>query len=140
MTPTTIQQVQDSFRAVAEISDLAADIFYDRLFAADPSLQALFPADLSEQKRKLMKALAMAVASLEKTDALVPVLREMGARHAGYGVQAGHYATVGTALLETLEAGLGEAFTPECRAAWVEVYTLVAEVMQSGASEASAAA
>jgi hemoglobin-like flavoprotein len=32
-------------------------------------------------------------------------------------------------VLKTLEMGLGEAFTPEVKAAWVEVYGVVSSTM-----------
>ncbi len=44
-----------------------------------------------------------------------PHLEEVGRRHVGYGVRDAHYATVGNALLWTLEHGPHEAFTPEVR-------------------------
>ncbi len=50
MTPEQIALVQDSFLAVLRIKDTAAALFYGRLFEDDPSLEALFPADLTEQK------------------------------------------------------------------------------------------
>jgi hypothetical protein len=52
------------------------------------------------------------------------------------GVHEKHYVTVGTALLWTLSAGLGEKFTPEVREAWTAAYGLLADVMQFGALEA----
>ena len=44
-----------------------------------------------------------------------------------------HYDTVASALLWTLEQGLGEQFTPDVKAAWVSVYTMLANAMKSGA-------
>jgi hemoglobin-like flavoprotein len=76
------------------------------------------------------------VRGLDDLDALVPVVRDLGARHHGYGVRDEHYDTVATALLWTLEQGLGEAFTPETREAWVEVYGILAATMKSGARSA----
>jgi hemoglobin-like flavoprotein len=43
---------------------------------------------------------------------------------------------VGDALIWTLERGLGNAFTPAARQAWIRVYALLAAVMQYGVSEA----
>jgi hemoglobin-like flavoprotein len=57
------------------------------------------------------------------------VLRQLGARHGGYGVVDAHYASVGTALLQTLAQGLGAAFTPEVRDAWAETYGLISRTM-----------
>ena len=66
-------------------------------------------------------------------DELLPAIEAMGRRHSGYGVREEHYTTVATALLWTLEQGLGPAFTPEVRSAWVETYTILSAVMQRGA-------
>jgi hemoglobin-like flavoprotein len=48
-------------------------------------------------------------------------------------VKAEHYDTVGGALLWTLDAGLGPAFTPEVKEAWTSAYTLLATVMKEAA-------
>src|SRR5262245_33336797 len=126
MNTEQVTLVEESFALVAPIAMVAADLFYDRLFVLDPSLKRLFPADLSEQKKKLMTMLQVAVASLRKPEQLIPALQNLGRRHTGYGVQASHYETVGAALIWTLEQGLGSAFTPEVRAAWIALYTTVA--------------
>lgn len=134
ITAEQIALVQETFKAVLEIKDVAADLFYGRLFEDDPSLEALFPSDLTEQKQKLMATIATAVGSLHKVDDIVPVVQELGIRHAAYGVQSAHYDTVAGALLWTLEQGLGEAFTPEVKEAWTETYMLLAETMKEAAA------
>jgi hemoglobin-like flavoprotein len=132
--------VQDSFAAIVPIADDAAVLFYQRLFEIDPSLRAMFPADMFEQRKKLIQMLAAAVKGLDHLDRLVPVLEDLGRRHAGYGVLDAHYDTVGAALLWTLGAGLGDAFTPEVKEAWTTVYGLIASTMQTAARDAAAAA
>ena len=67
--------------------------------------------------------------SLDKLDQIVPAVQALGRRHAGYGVREEHYATVGAALLWTLDRGLGDAFTPEVRDAWADAYGILATVM-----------
>ncbi len=133
MSPEQKILVQSSFAKVAPIADQAADLFYDRLFTLDPSLRPLFKPDMREQKRALMGMLAVAVAGLDRLEELVPAVRKLGARHAGYGVKDEHYATVGSALIWTLEQGLGDDFTPETRDAWLAVYTVLAETMKDAA-------
>lgn len=133
------QLVQESWTQVEPIADVAATLFYDRLFTLDPALRPLFRAtDLAEQKKKLMQTLTVAVRGLDRLDQLTPALETLGRRHVGYGVEDRHYDTVGQALLWTLEQGLGAAFTPEVRDAWAETYTLVASVMQRAAAQAAA--
>ena len=53
MTPDQIKLVQQSFAKVAPISEQAAVLFYDRLFEIAPSVRAMFPNDMTEQRRKL---------------------------------------------------------------------------------------
>ena len=129
MTPNEITLVKDSFRKVVPIADQAAALFYARLFELDPELRQLFRGDMLEQGRKLMAMIAMAVAALERLDEIVPAVRALGARHSGDGVSEEHYATVGAALLWTLERGLGAEFTPAVRHAWTSTYSLLANTM-----------
>lgn len=141
MTPAQIDQVEASFRLVAPIAEPAARLFYDTLFAMDPALKPLFAgADLTAQGRKLMTAIGFVVGHLRRPEAMLPAVRELGRRHGGYGVRPAHYATVGAALLATLEQGLGEAFTPAVREAWAAAYGLLAEVMMTAAETPAAAA
>jgi nitric oxide dioxygenase len=140
MTPDQIKLVQQSFWQVVPISDTAADLFYDRLFEIAPHLRPMFPADLSGQKKKLMAMLGTAVAGLTRLDTLVPALRALGRRHAGYGVKPQHYASVGSALMWTLEKGLGTAFTPAVKDAWATAYILIWTTMNDAANEQPLAA
>jgi hemoglobin-like flavoprotein len=136
MNSTEVALVKDSFRKVVPIADQAAALFYARLFELDSSLRPLFRGDMAEQGRKLMTMLAAAVTSLDHVDRLLPVLRQLGARHVTYGVRDEHYDTVGTALLWTLEKGLGPDFNPEVRGAWTKTYTFIADTMIEAAREA----
>jgi hemoglobin-like flavoprotein len=125
-----IQLVQESFTRVEPIADVAADLFYARLFTLDPSLRSMFPAELAEQKHKLMTMLKLAVNNLNRLDELVPAVQALGQRHGTYGVTFEQYETVGAALWWSLEQGLGEEFTPDVKAAWVAVYTVLANTMK----------
>lgn len=133
MNPDQIEQVKISFATVALTKDQAATTFYRRLFELDPSLRPMFPDDLAEQKKKLMGALAMMVGSLDKLEDILPVVRALGQRHGGYGVTPTHYATVGAALLWTLQQILGAGWTPKLAAAWSEAYRLLAGTMIAAA-------
>jgi hemoglobin-like flavoprotein len=130
--------VQDSFKSIATIADDAAVLFYQRLFELDPRLRPMFRGDMAEQRKKLMQMITAAVKGLDRLEQLVPVVEDLGRRHAGYGVAEEHYDTVGAALLWTLEAGLGRAFTAEVQEAWTAVYGLLATTMKNAAREAVA--
>ena len=140
MTPTQIKLVQESFAKVAPIAATAADLFYGRLFEIAPHIRAMFPEDLTEQKKKLMAMLGTVVAGLDRIDALMPAVRALGQNHAKYGVTSAHFAPVGVALLWTLKKGLGVAFTPEVREAWATAYSVLSQAMIASANEMPRAA
>jgi hemoglobin-like flavoprotein len=144
MTPQQIRLVQSSYvRLKADAAPVAA-AFYERLFQLDPGLRGLFHHNLAQQGERLMHMIGAAVGLLNRPETLFPVLHALGARHEGYGVKAEHYDTVGTALIDTLQAGLGNAFTSELRAAWLRLFEVVRTEMQGApatvASRATAAA
>ncbi len=139
MDANQISLVQNSWSNVLPISEKAAELFYGRLFEIDPSTKVLFKGDMKEQGRKLMNMITAAVNGLNDLDGLVPVVQDLGRRHGGYGVQEKHYGSVASALLWTLEQGLGAAFTPEVKNAWTETYMLLAGVMQDASAKAKAA-
>jgi hemoglobin-like flavoprotein len=133
MTNEQINLVKASFKKIESVTEEAAVLFYVRLFKLVPDLRPLFKGDIREQGGKLMQMIAYAVGGLDRVDALIPALRELGARHVGYGVEDSHYETVGAALLWTLDKALDEDFTPETKAAWAAVYGVLAETMKDGA-------
>jgi len=133
ITQNQKQLVITSFKKVEPISEVAADIFYKKLFEYDPSLKVLFKSDIKSQGKKLMAALKLAVSSLNDLDALVPVLQKMAIKHVEYGVKVEDYTAVGNALLYALSQGLGEGFTKELRAAWTDTYKVMATVMRQAA-------
>lgn len=133
LTQQQKQLVKHSFAKVEPIAEQAAAQFYQKLFEYDPSLKPLFGKSIDEQGKKLMATLALAVASLDDIDALVPTLQHLARRHLDYGVKVEDYTPVGNALLFALSKGLGADFTPETRQAWIETYTLIATVMRQEA-------
>jgi len=141
MTPDQKTLVKDTWSKVVPIADTAASLFYGKLFEIDPSTQPLFKAaNMPEQRKKLMQAIGTVVAGLDNLAPLIPVLENLGRKHVAYGVADKQYDTVGAALLWTLEQGLGDAWTPPVKDAWIAAYTAVAGVMRGAAQTVAAAA
>jgi len=137
-----IQLVRASFAAVRLTVSQPGALFYDNLFAADPSLRDLFHGSIGHQSERLMTMIGSALDLLDRPAILLPVLRQLGTRHVGYGVKESHYATVGAALIGTLEQSLGVAFTDDVRQAWVDLYGVISRTMidaAQGEGEALAA-
>src|SRR3984885_14468140 len=117
MTPDQVKLVQESFAKVAPISDQAAVIFYDRLFEVAPQVKAMFPVDMTEQRKKLMATLAVVVNGLAKLESILPAASALAQRHVAYGAKPAHYPVVGAALLWTREKGPGGPGPPGVAAA-----------------------
>jgi hemoglobin-like flavoprotein len=140
MTPDQVNLVQQSFAKVAPISDRAAELFYDRLFEIAPQVKAMFPADLREQRKKLMATLAVVVGGLGHLETVLPAASALAIRHVSYGAKPEHYPVVGGALLWTLEKGLGDGWTPEVADAWKAAYGALSGFMISEAYGSAEAA
>lgn len=132
LTETEVALVRGTFELIRPISGVIADLFYDRLFYLAPSVRRMFPHDMARQKRDLIVMIASTVQNLDNLDALIPLARALGARHARYGVTAGHYAVAGDVLIWTLERGLASDFTAQVESAWRRAYALIAAAMQDG--------
>ena len=136
MSPQQVEVIRRTFARLAAAPDVTAFAFYRNLFTLAPEVRRLFHTDIALQSRKLMQMLQTIVDGLDQPAALSVTLEELGARHAGYGVQPVHYSQVGMALLQTLDQTLGPECTPEVREAWGAVHGWISETMQSGACAA----
>jgi hemoglobin-like flavoprotein len=132
-----VELVQKSWRSVQLVGDTAAEMFYGKLFSLAPEVRPLFKGDLRDQGRNLTAMISVAVHKLGSPEKIVVAVRQLGSRHAAYGVREHHYATVGVALHWMLEQALGEAYTPEVASAWKSAYALLAGTMKEGACEFS---
>jgi len=136
MTPEQIRLVQSSFERLGPQLPAMATRFYQELFRRDPALRQLFATDLTEQEARFAVKLTEIVRAIPRLDELLGHTRALGARHAGYGVRAADYQTVGDALRDALAAFLGDDFDGPTRQAWVLAYNLMAETMLEGAASA----
>lgn len=126
--------IRRSFDQIAPVAEQAAALFYRTLFEQAPELRPLFRGDLDSQGRRLMEMIGAAVRLLEHPQSLLPVLAQLGARHAGYGVRPGDYRKVGQALMTTLSQALGDDFDEPTREAWGAMYALVSTTMIAAAA------
>jgi methyl-accepting chemotaxis protein len=133
-----LRALETSFDLVAPRGDELMDAFYGRLFAAAPPVKPLFArTDMKQQKAMLLAALVLLRKSLRNLDAIVPKIRELGARHVAYGARPEHYPVVGEVLLASMAEIAGDAWLPEYERAWSEAFAVVAAVMIEGAESAS---
>ena len=135
MTPRSIELVRQTWVMLLPDAEHVGVIFYDRLFAADASVAALFAnTDIAAPCGKLLDTLGLAVQNAHHLADMQGALEDLGRRHVAYGTRDEHYGLVRDALIETLAETLGDAFTFEARAAWVELYAEVSGPMRSAAN------
>ena len=131
LTEQQVTLISESWDKVMAKPIVVAMLFYDRLFEIDLSTRPLFSNDIQDQGEKLVAMISTVVVSLNKFEALIPALRELGERHVNYGVTEKQYDSVGAALLWTLEQGLEADFTDDVKAAWTQAYQLIVSAMLS---------
>lgn len=129
MTPEQRILLRQTFENLMPLPKRFGVSFYERLFARDPRLRSLFRGDADRQASMLAEALTLAVVQLIDQGRVSEDIRRLGRRHRGYGVEDGHYASFGAALLETFETMLGATFTPPLRAAWSEAWSQLSKAM-----------
>ncbi len=133
LTPQQVETLQSSFRILEPLGATVAELFYLRLFELDPSVVPLFKGNMKEQGRKFMQVVAVAVGGISGLTTLVPVIKQLGIRHAIYGVQPEHYDSVREALLWAIARVLQDAYTEDVRTAWVMAYAALVGVMKEAA-------
>ncbi|MFF2505123.1 globin domain-containing protein [Streptomyces sp. NPDC058067] len=130
--------IRSSLAVVERRADSLTQYFYAHLFKHNPSLRAMFPERMEEQRDRLFAALTTAILRLEDTDALVAQLRTLGFDHRKFGIRPEHYPAVGESLLAALKFFSGSAWTPKTEAAWRAAYVLISKIMIAGAESAPA--
>src|SRR6188508_882704 len=132
-----LEALETSFDLVAPRGDKLMDVFYARLFATAPAVKPLFAGtDLKRQKAMLLAVLVLLRKSLRDLDAIVPKLRELGARHVAYGAAPEHYPVVGEVLIGAMATVAGSAWRAEYEEAWAGAFAIVAGAMIEGAESA----
>ena len=125
--------VRTTFARLAVMPEVAAALFYERLFAANPSFRPLFKDDMRIQGVKVMTMLAMVVYNLPEPGCVLPAIHDLAVRHVEYRVELGDYDALREALLWTLEQALGEDCMPAVREAWTVCYDEFAGEMKAAA-------
>jgi NAD(P)H-flavin reductase/hemoglobin-like flavoprotein len=121
--------IKETFERTAAAGDDAAAYFYASLFLRRPGLRELFPPAMDEQRDRLLLALTRIVESLSTPEEMASYLTQLGRDHRKYAVEPSMYETVGEALIATLRAFSGDAFTAEAEAAWTQAYTAASGIM-----------
>lgn len=134
-----INLLEASFNRVKGNSAEFSASFYDKLFIHYPELKPLFAkADRAAQEKKLISSLAIIVENLRNPEALSMALKSLGAYHHEVGTIEEHYPYVARALVETFAEYLGDFWDRNTHQAWLDAYSLIANIMLEGAKNPEA--
>lgn len=127
-----VSAVRDSFDLLLARSDEFARRFYEHLFADFPDTAPLFEhVDLVRQRKKLFAMVTLVVTHLDRVDLVHPVLRELGARHLGYGVPDAFYDAFVSTFLRTLGESLPALWSRELATSWRQALEQICQVMMA---------
>lgn len=140
LADAAIMSIRETFAIVAAAGEEPASYFYGRLFVAHPNLRSMFPPAMDAQRDRLLRALVRIVEGLTSPEDLVRYLSQLGQDHRKYSVKPAMYDAVGEALIATLRAFAGSAFTQDAEQAWVQAYQAASGLMIRAAEDNSAVA
>lgn len=129
------QALKDNFAQVAQHGDSVALFFYSDLFLRKPELRDMFPIGMSHQRDRLLSALGRIVSQVDDLPEIISFVRQLGADHRKFGVEALHFPEVGQSLVTTLRYFSGAGWNDQLAQDWLDAYNTVAKVMIEGAEE-----
>jgi class 3 adenylate cyclase/hemoglobin-like flavoprotein len=124
--------VQSTYEIIAPKAEAFAADFYGHLFAQHPEIEPLFArVEMATMRLMLMRMIGVTVRGLHNLPQVLPGLRDLGMRHAGYGIRPEHFDYAEEALLHALALHLGDAFGADVRQGWRDVFDLLRRAMLS---------
>ena len=130
MTKEQIALVKSSWKILRDVDHaLIGSVFYTKLFFDNPRLEKMFPENMEQQYLKLVDMLTVIVSRLGSSGEIIEDIKALARRHVGYGVRTEHYRYLKTALLWTLEKGLGDDWNEKVEDAWIACYDMISGIM-----------
>ena len=137
---TKIRLIRESWETAMTLGDTNVGVLlFKNIFAIAPGALELFSfkatknlyenVKFKSHVKKVVNTVGVAVEYLDDLGELVPILQQQGRDHVPRGVEPEHYPIVGQALLDTLEAGLGDKWTPQLKSAWTTAYKVISDTM-----------
>jgi nitric oxide dioxygenase len=132
LTPSQVQIIKATVPVLAEHGSTITTKFYADMLTAYPELKNVFNNThqaTGHQPRALAGALYAYAANIDNLGALSPAVELICHKHASLFIRPEQYDIVGTYLLSTMKAVLGDAATEEILDAWGAAYWQLANLM-----------
>lgn len=131
--------VRQGFAAVSARPEVFTNSLYEDFFTSHPRYRKYFAAgDEARRDQRTLEAGTRVLADLDRPGALLPLLRRLALEYRKYGIREPHYRAFAGSVMTALERTIGQAWTYEAAAAWVDELTMVASAMLGIAAEADA--
>ncbi|MCO5974043.1 globin domain-containing protein [Actinoallomurus soli] len=130
--------IKEIYALIEPHAEKSIAYFYGRLFAENPRLRTLFPSSMAAQRHRMFDALSQITASLDNPETFTRFLTRLGRDHRKFGIAPDHYEAMGRAILATLRAYAGQAWTAEMEAAWTAMFDTAASIMIQAAEDDAA--
>jgi hemoglobin-like flavoprotein len=136
--------IRESWQLVQPVVETAADLFYRRLAEQNPELRAQSQDQLIAQRKEFVTTFNFVARGLNwessawredspDDDDLFLAMFALGQRGSRLArLLDEHYSVAGESLLWTLTYTLGKRFDANARAAWMRLYTLLANAVRLG--------
>ena len=131
---STIQRLESSFNLLAPRGEELVDRFYANLFSKHPAVRPLFPANMAQQKSKLLASLVLVMKNLRDPNKLAGPLAEMGQRHEEYEAKTEHYPAVRDTLVAVMADMAGDAWNDQLTSDWNGAIDFVSSALLAGYS------
>ena len=131
LNQTTIDIIKSTVPALREHGLEITTNFYNRMFANNPEIKAMFNMDKQssgEQPKALAMAVLAAAQNIDNLEAILPAVKNIAKSHVSTNVKAEHYPIIGENLLASIKEVLGDAATDEILNAWAEAYGEISKV------------
>jgi NAD(P)H-flavin reductase len=129
--------VRELWDEMSDRADKLIRMFYAELFAIlGGEALTMFPSDMTVQRDDFGRLLVQWVLT-EEPETLGENLRQLGADHRKFAVEARHYELAGQALINAFRGVAGASWTPRVESAVVSSYNRLASTMIDGAIAAS---
>jgi nitric oxide dioxygenase len=96
----------------------------------------VFKGDRRARFQKYISIVSATVRGLGNEETLLSAVRALGVRHARFAASDFHLASVGQALIWSLEKSLRNDFTPEVRSAWIAACEELSQTMRGSGAPA----
>ncbi len=135
-----VRLVRESVGYLIDAGAGAARYFYDRLLAACPGVQTLFPVEMTAQSDRFFAAFIRIARHLDDEAAGAEMLAGLGREHRKFGVTDTHYGPFSAALLETARNFAGAHWRPDVETAWRGALAYMSASMRAAAAADAAVA